>query len=164
MLFRSGKGAETRTTSLFLGREQQQFDLSTSARHKAPMTRSSLLTKGVLAAKAKTLSRGLISIAENAGQSSGYEHQDTLLLSEQAEADAIPDLEIHNNDVRCTHGTAVGHLDEDQRHYLMTRGLSREEATRLMVEGYFDEVLQELPPNLKSTIAPALQSVVEEVL
>ena len=139
-----GEGASARNTILFLAADTQLFDLYTESRHVAPRTFSQILTKGVVNHHAKVLSRGLIRIEENAYGSDGYEKQDTLLLSDEAEADAIPNLEIHNHDVKCSHGSTVGQVDKEKLFYLMSRGLSRKEAERTIVEGYFTPVLEYL--------------------
>ena len=99
------------------------------------------------------MSRGLVKINKNAPGSNGYETQDALLLSNKAEADAIPNLEINNNDVKCSHGSTVGQVDEDKLFYLMTRGLTKDEASQKIVEGYFTPVLDMFhDPNIKEQV------------
>jgi len=135
------EGASTNNRILFLCNGTQQYDLYTAALHNAPHTSSDMVTKGVLNHQAKALSRGLVKIGEHASGSNGYETQDALLLSDEAEADAIPNLEIHNHDVKCSHGSTVGQVDAEKLFYLMSRGLNEEEAKQKIVEGYFTPVL-----------------------
>ena len=99
--------------------------------HNAKNTTSKIITKGVLNNKSKALSRSLVKIKENAPKSNGYEKQEALLLSENAEADAIPYLEIDNNDVKCSHSSAVGQIDKDVLFYMMSRGLNESEAKKI---------------------------------
>src|SRR3989344_1957558 len=138
----AGQGSNISNTVIFLASDSQKFDIYTASIHKAPQTVSNILTKGVLNNEAKALSRGLVKIEENAFNSNGYEKQEALLLSDKAEADAIPNLEIHNHDVRCTHGSTIGQIDKEKIFYLMSRGLNEEEAKKQIVEGYFLPVLE----------------------
>jgi len=139
-----GDGAKTNNWGIFFGSDDQQFDLSSTTRHEAPHTVCDMLTKGVLNDKAKTLYQGLIKIESNAFGSNGYQKEDTLLLSQEAEADSIPNLEIDNNDVRCTHGAAIGQVDKNKLFYMQTRGISEEEGKRKIVEGFFEPMIQQI--------------------
>ena len=118
------------------------YDLYTSSLHNAKNTTSKIITKGVLNNESKALSRSLVKIKENAPKSNGYEKQEALLLSKNAEADAIPYLEIDNNDVKCSHSSAVGQIDKDVLFYMMSRGLNKSEAKKKIVEGYFSPILE----------------------
>ena len=149
-----GKGAATNSYGIFLGSKEQQFDLYAEAIHAAEETKSDILMKGALKDKAKALYRGLIKIEPVAAKSDGYQKEEVLLLSEDAEADAIPNLEIKNEDVRCTHGASIGKIDDEKLFYLMSRGLSRREAEKLIVEGFFDSLLQKV--NIQNEIKSIL--------
>lgn len=135
------QGSSSKITTLFSGNENQRYDIYTASIHGAPNTSSDIVSKGVLNQKAKALSRGLVKIESNAAESSGYEQQDCMLLSKDAEADAIPNLEIDNNDVKCSHGSTVGQIDQEQVFYLRSRGLTEEQAKQKIIEGYFTPVL-----------------------
>ena len=155
-------GAESNNTVLFLGSDNQQYDIYTSSLHNAKNTTSKIITKGVLNNESKALSRSLVKIKENAPKSNGYEKQEALLLSENAEADAIPYLEIDNNDVKCSHSSAVGQIDKEKIFYLMSRGLNKSEAKKKIVEGYFSPILEllsnkELKSNINKKINNALR-------
>src|SRR5262249_54478216 len=106
---------------------------------------SDLLFKGVLTDKARSVYSGLIRVHPHAQKTDAYQQNRNLLLSRTARADSIPNLEIGANDVRCTHGATVGQVDEDEVFYIMCRGLTREDATRLIVEGFIDSQIEELP-------------------
>ncbi len=139
--FLRGKNAATNNYGLFLGNQDQQFDLYSAAIHEAEDTKSDILMKGILKDKAKSLYRGLVKINEKAANSDGYQKEEVLLLSEEAEADVIPNLEIDNGNVRCSHGASIGNIDKEKLFYLMSRGLDKEAAVKLIVEGFFDSLL-----------------------
>ena len=134
----SGAGAETYVHGLFFAAGEQRFDLHQDAYHLAPETKSDMHIRGVLAGKAHVLSRGLIKVDEKAPRSNGYQRQEALLLSQEARADALPVLEIGNNDITCSHGATIGQLDAERVFYLMSRGLPEEKAVRALVEGFFE--------------------------
>jgi len=136
------EGAKGTIKVLFFANEKQRFDIYTAHDHKARNTYSDILTKGAVDNDAKALSRGLVKIESNAFGSNGYEKQDVLLLSDTAEADAIPNLEIDNYDVKCSHGSTIGQVDANKLFYLMARGIDKENAVKLIVEGYFTPVLE----------------------
>lgn len=155
------EGAASKNTVLYLARNNQKYDIFTSSRHDAPKTTSDIFTRGVLNDQAKALSRGLVRIGVTAAGSNGYEKQDALLLSEKAEADAIPNLEINNHDVKCSHGSTVGPVDPEKMFYLMSKGLQKKEAQQLIVEGYFTPVIEAftdeaLKEKVRETIHEAL--------
>ncbi|MCC6650418.1 MAG: SufD family Fe-S cluster assembly protein, partial [Candidatus Eisenbacteria bacterium] len=127
------------------GDQRQHFHLHTLQRHLKPNCTSDLLIKGCLKDKARSVYQGLIQVAEGAQQTNAYQANRNLLLSDQARADSIPGLEILANDVRCTHGATLGHVDDEHLFYLMARGLPRAEAERLVVEAFFEPVLERIP-------------------
>lgn len=135
------EGATIQVSGINFGRQEQTFDLHYSMIHSAKNTSSNMLMKGVLDGKAKCVLRGLVKIAKNCSGCRGYQKEDTLLLSESAESDLLPKLEIDNDDVKCSHGSTVTHLDSEKMFYLMSRGLGEEEAKRKIVEGFVSEVL-----------------------
>lgn len=137
----AGPGADARLSGLFFGEGDQHFDYHTLQEHNAPYTQSDLLLKGALQGTSRSAFEGLIRIAKQAQRSNAYQVNRNLLLSHQAKADSVPMLEIEANDVRCTHGVSVGQLDEEQRFYLLSRGLPPEIAERLLIEGFFEPVI-----------------------
>jgi len=134
--------------------------LYTKAVHFAPHTESNLFTRGVVNGTARALSRGLIAIKSNASASKGYEKQDALILSEEAEADAIPNLEIENYDVKCSHGSSVGQIDPESMYYLMSRGLSEDDAKKLIIMGYFQPVMELLDGGERTELESVLQRAI----
>lgn len=140
-----GQGANAALLGFFFGDGKQHFDQHTFQNHILDHATSDLLYKGALKDNAKSVFRGLIRVNPNAQRSDAYQVNRNLLLSQHSRADSIPELEIEANDVRCTHGATVGPIDEDQVFYLMARGIERPEAERLIVEGFFDPLLQKIP-------------------
>jgi len=139
-----GDGAQTNNHGIFFGSKNQQFDLVANSIHNAPHTTSDIFTKGALTGSGRCLYRGLVKINKNAFGSNGYQKEDTLLLSEDAAADSIPNLEIDNNDVRCTHGASIGKIDMEKMFYLQSRGLNEGQATKEYVKGFFEQLIQKI--------------------
>ena len=140
-----GPGANSDMLGLYFGDDSQHFDHNTSQDHLAPNTSSDLLYKGALDAASRAVFRGIIKVHPQAQKTDAYQTNRNLLLSDDARADSLPNLEIQADDVKCSHGATVGQLDEESRFYLMSRGLSREQAERLVVMGFLGEVLSRLP-------------------
>jgi Fe-S cluster assembly protein SufD len=140
-----GPGANSDMLGLYFGDDSQHFDHNTSQDHVAPDTASNLLYKGALDHSSRSVFRGIIRVHPKAQKTDAYQTNRNLLLSDQARADSLPNLEIQANDVRCSHGATVGQLDAESRFYLMSRGLTREQAERLVVMGFLGEVLSRLP-------------------
>ena len=141
----NGPGAQAFVHGFMFGDERQHFHLHTLQRHLRDHCTSDLLIKCCLKDHARSVYQGLIQVSEGAQRTDAYQANRNLLLSDTARADSIPGLEILANDVRCTHGATIGHVDEEQMHYLRTRGLPRLDAQRLIVEGFFVPVLDRIP-------------------
>jgi Fe-S cluster assembly protein SufD len=140
-----GPGAQAFVHGFMFGDDRQQFHLHTLQRHLADHCTSDLLIKGCLKDHARSVYQGLIQVAEGAQRTDAYQANRNLVLSDTARADSIPGLEILANDVRCTHGATIGNVDAEQMYYLMARGLPRNEAQRLIVEGFFTPVIDRIP-------------------
>jgi Fe-S cluster assembly protein SufD len=140
-----GAGANSDMLGLYFGEDDQHFDHNTRQDHRAPASKSDLLYKGALDEHARAVFRGIIKVHRGAQQTDAYQTNRNLLLSEDARADSLPNLEIEADDVRCSHGATVGQLDSEHLFYLMSRGLSRSQAERLVVMGFLGEVLSRLP-------------------
>jgi Fe-S cluster assembly protein SufD len=141
----AGPGARAYVHGFMFGDQTQHFHLHTLQRHQKDHCTSDLLIKGCLKDTARSIYQGLIQVSEGAQRTDAYQANRNLLLSDTARADSIPGLEILANDVRCTHGATIGHVDPEQLYYLMARGLPRAEAQRLIVEGFFAPVLDRIP-------------------
>ncbi len=138
-------GANSKLFGLNFADGRQHLDYQTRQDHTAPHTESDLLFKGVVLDRARTVFRGVLHLRKEAQQTNAYQATHNLLLSPKARADALPILEIEADDVRCKHGSTTGRVDEEQMFYLMSRGLSRQEAQRLIVQGFFETVITEFP-------------------
>ncbi len=138
-------GATARVSGFYFTDDHQHLDHDTQQNHLAPYTTSDLLYKGALTARSRSVWQGMIYVAPGAIGTDGYQANRNLILSSQARADSIPGLEIKADDVRCTHGATVGKVDPEQLFYLMTRGIPEPEALRLIVEGFFDPIMQRIP-------------------
>jgi Fe-S cluster assembly protein SufD len=140
-----GPGARSDMLGLYFAQKSQHFDHNTRQDHKVPHATSDLLYKGALYDKTRAIFRGIIKVFPKAQRTDAYQTNRNLLLSDRAEATSLPNLEIEADDVRCSHAATVGHLDQEELFYIMTRGVSRREAERLVVFGFFGEVLDRLP-------------------
>lgn len=140
-----GEGAIGKMSGYYFTDGDQHLDHDTQQNHNAPHTTSDLLFKGALKDRSRSVWQGMIYVAPGAQKTDGYQANRNLVLSKAARADSIPGLEIMADDVRCTHGATVGRLEEEHIFYLMSRGLDRRGAERLVVDGFFDPILQRIP-------------------
>ncbi|MDD5468101.1 MAG: Fe-S cluster assembly protein SufD [Anaerolineales bacterium] len=140
-----GQGATGRMSGFYFTDGVQHLDHDTQQNHLAPHTTSDLLFKGALKDRSRSVWQGMIYVAPGAQKADGYQANRNLTLSANARADSIPGLEILADDVRCTHGATVGKMDSDQVFYLRSRGIPYREAERLIVEGFFDPIMQRIP-------------------
>jgi Fe-S cluster assembly protein SufD len=158
----TGQGGTTRQIALYYADGGQMHDFRTLQDHVAPKTNSDLLFKGAVQDHAKSVYTGLIKIRHDARGSAAFQTNRNLTLSEGAWAESVPNLEIETNDVKCSHASTVGPIDEEQRFYLESRGIPPDIAERLVVLGFFDEVLDQLPvgplaTRLRSAVSAKLQ-------
>lgn len=140
-----GEGSTGRMSGFYIAGGTQHFDHDTQQNHRAPNTTSDLLFKGALTGRSRSVWQGMIYVAPGAQKTDGYQANRNLILSRQARADSIPGLEILADDVRCTHGATVGQLEEEPVFYLMSRGLPRPDAERLVVDGFFAPIMRRIP-------------------
>ncbi len=140
-----GQGSTGRMSGFYFIGEGQHLDQDTQQNHMAPDTVSDLLFKGGLVGKSRSVWQGMIYVAPGAQRTDGYQANRNLILTPKARADSIPGLEIQADDVRCTHGATVGQLEEEPIFYLMSRGLPRKEAERLVIDGFFAPVMERIP-------------------
>jgi Fe-S cluster assembly protein SufD len=140
-----GQGGDAELKAIYFASGEQFFDFHTLQDHQVGNTRSDLLFKGALQDVARTVYAGLIRIEKGAARSDAYQANRNLVLSEHAKATSIPMLEIDNNDVRCTHGATVGPVDPLSMFYLRSRGIPEATAKRMIVQGFFGEVLERIP-------------------
>jgi Fe-S cluster assembly protein SufD len=141
----TGRGATGNLRAAYFGEGEQMLDYRTFQGHVAPDTTSDLLFKGAVSGTSRSVYTGLIHVAKDARGTNAFQTNRNVKLSNGAWAESVPNLEIENNDVRCSHASTVGPIDEDQRFYLESRGVPPEAAERLIVAGFFDEVIAGLP-------------------
>jgi Fe-S cluster assembly protein SufD len=155
----AGPGATSRVTGAYFADADHHLDYDTFQEHMAPNTESDFAFKGALRDTATAVWRGMIRVERDAQKTNAYQECRNLMLSPTAHAVPIPGLEILANDVRCTHGATVGRVDREQLFYLMARGLPRAEAERLIVRGFFQDVLDriELDP-VREAVTSALEA------
>lgn len=159
-----GRGATGDLTAAFFGDGDQTLDYRTFQDHVAPDTTSNLLFKGAVSDRSRSVYTGLIRVGKGARGTNAFQTNRNLKLSEDAWAESIPNLVIENNDVHCSHASAVGPIDEEQRFYLESRGVPTTQAERLIVAGFFAEVLDQLEagdlrPRLDDVVGRKLQAV-----
>jgi len=140
-----GPGASSEMLGLIFGHNGQHYDLHTLQEHRAPHTLSDLLYKNAVKDHARSIFSGMIRVHQGAQKTNAFQANRNLILSAGAKADSIPNLEIMANDLRCTHGSATSRLHEEHLFYLMSRGLRRIDAVRMVVEGFFAELVDRIP-------------------
>jgi len=152
-----GRGATGNLLAVYFGEREQTLDFRTFQDHVAPDTTSNLLFKGAVGGHSRSVYTGLIKVEKTARGTNAFQTNRNIKLSEHAWAESVPNLEIENNDVRCSHASTVGPIDPEQRFYLEGRGVPPVVAERLIVAGFFDEVLDQLPvPGVAAVIASAI--------
>lgn len=151
-------GGTIKVSGFYFADEKQHFDHDTQQNHNAANTTSDLLYKGAITDHAYSVWQGMIYVAPGAQKTDGYQANRNLLLCKTARADSIPGLEIKADDVRCTHGATVGKIDAEQEFYLQSRGMPPEMAKRLIVEGFFEPVMDRIPfEGVKERFRDAIQ-------
>jgi Fe-S cluster assembly protein SufD len=141
----TGRGAKGELLAAFFGDGDQTLDFRTFQDHIGADTTSDLLFKGALAGRSRSVYTGLIHVGKDARGTNAFQTNRNLKLSDDAWAESVPNLEIENNDVRCSHASTVSPVDAEQRFYLESRGVPTQEAERLIVAGFFDDVLRRMP-------------------
>jgi Fe-S cluster assembly protein SufD len=135
-----GQGANAQVNGVLFTTKRQHLAYFTRQDHVAPHTRSDLLYRGGLKGSSRIVWKGMIRVEKDAQRTDAYQKNDNLVLSDAARADSIPGLEIEANDVRCTHGATAGRVDEDMVFYSQARGVPKNDAIRMIVEGFFADV------------------------
>ena len=152
-----GRGAHAQVNGVMFTEGRQQLVYNTLQHHSAPDCRSDLLYKGALQDRSRLVWRGMIKVDKIAQKTDGYQRNDNLMLSREARSDSIPGLEIEADNVRCTHGATSGRVDEEQIFYAQARGLSADEAARLVVAGFFQQVFDRI------TIGPVREALARAI-
>ena len=147
-------GATCRLDGCYLGRNRQHIDNTTDIRHAAPETTSSETYKGVLDEQAHGVFQGRITVQPHAQKIDGHQLNKTILLSDRAEMDTKPELEIYADDVKCSHGATIGELDENAVFYLRARGIGLAEARQMLVEGFIEDLIGAVDDPARSRSLP----------
>jgi Fe-S cluster assembly protein SufD len=142
----AGSGVDSHLNSLAIASQDQEIDQRTRQLHLAPHSHSRLLFKNALQDNARTIFSGMIEVAKDAQNTDAFQTNRNLLLDDTAEANSLPGLEILANDVKCSHGATTGQIDPEQLYYMRTRGISQKLARKLLVYGFFEEILESIPP------------------
>ena len=140
----NGDGSETQIVGTFFGHEDQHLDINARVWHQAEHTTADLVTRGVLDDVARSVYEGVQDVGEDAWNTSSYQRENTLMLSDDAEADASPKLIIHNHDTEASHSATVGQVDAEDLFYLESRSIDSRVARNMLVEGFFVPVLEEI--------------------
>jgi Fe-S cluster assembly protein SufD len=152
-----GESGTSMLRAAFIGRDDQMLDFRTLQDHRAPRTTSDLLFMGAVADHSHSVYSGLIRVRRGAVRSDAMQTNHNLVLDEGAHADSVPNLDIEENDVKCSHGSTVGPVDEDQRYYLESRGVEPDTAERLIIAGFFENIADQVPiAGTRSMIGRAL--------
>jgi Fe-S cluster assembly protein SufD len=140
-----GESGSSKLRAAYIGRDDQMLDFRTLQDHRAAKTTSDLLFMGAVADRSHSVYSGLIRMRRGAVRSDAMQTNHNLVLDEGAHADSVPNLDIEENDVRCSHASTVGPVSEDQLYYLESRGVDPEVAERLIVAGFFDDIASQVP-------------------
>jgi len=154
-----GIGSNARMSGFFFADKDQLFDLDTQQNHNAPRTVSDLLFKGAAKDNARTVWQGMIKSLPDMQKIDGYQVCRNLILDKNVRMDAIPGLEIEADDVKCSHAATFGTLEEHIIFYLMSRGITRPQAQLMVIDGFFDELLQRVPfERVRERLQQAIES------
>lgn len=158
-----GPGGQVQVNGVLFTEEKQHISYQTLQHHQSPSCRSDFLYKAALQDKSRTVWRGMIKVDHEAQKTDGYQRNDNLMLSEECRADSIPGLEIEADDVRCTHGSTSGKVDEELIFYCQARGLTRQEATRMIVTGFFQQIFDRITiESVRDALGHAISQRVRE--
>jgi Fe-S cluster assembly protein SufD len=159
-----GAGANCQVNGVLFAEGKQHVAYHTLQHHAAPSCQSDFLYKAALQDKARTVWRGMIKVDHGAQKTNGYQRNDNLLLSMHSRADSIPGLEINADDVRCTHGSTSGKVDEELIFYAQCRGLTRKEAVRVIVSGFFQQVFDRITiESVRNALSDAIAVRVRDI-
>ncbi len=148
----AGEGSSVRTHGLYFGVDDQHKDMRISLTHASPQASSYALYKGAVRDRARTVFQGLIEVKPEASKTDAYLSNKNLILNDGARADSLPQLKIDTNDVKCSHGSTTGKVNEEEVYYLTARGFSKEEARLLIAQGLFAELIDEAPSFLRDEV------------
>jgi Fe-S cluster assembly protein SufD len=159
----TGENAHAQVNGVMFTEGKQHLSYHTLQHHQAPACKSDLLYKAALQDHSRVVWRGMIKVDKDAQKTDGYQRNDNLMLSDHARADSIPGLEIQADDVRCTHGATTGRVDDEMIFYAQCRGLTRKEAARLIVAGFFQQVFDRITiDSVREALGEAIRRRIRE--
>lgn len=158
-----GQGANAKLQGIYFADQHQHFDQRTIQHHESPDATSNLLYKGAVKDRAHSIYQGLIKVFPDAQKTDAYQANKNLVLNDHARADSIPSLEIEADDVRCSHGSTVGCVSEDEIFYLRSRGIPYKEAKKIIVSGFFEDILIHVPHDLQLKLRLAIETELESI-
>jgi Fe-S cluster assembly protein SufD len=159
----TGPYADVQVNGVMFTEGKQHLVYNTLQHHQQPHCTSDLLYKGALQDKSRLVWRGMIKVDKDAQKTDGYQRDDNLILAGSARVDSIPGLEIEADDVKCSHGATCGRVDDEQVFYAMARGLTRREAVRMIVAGFFQQVFDRITiPSVRNALGDAIRRRVRE--
>jgi Fe-S cluster assembly protein SufD len=151
-----GDHAQSFMHNIIIDNAKSEYNIYAISEHEGKNTYSLMQGRGILR-HAKAIMRGLVKINDHADNSNGYQKSDIMLLENDARAITIPDLEIHNDNVKCTHGSSISRPDAEKTFYLQSRGLSKEESEKIIVDGFNEKIIASVPQDMQETIREIIQ-------
>jgi Fe-S cluster assembly scaffold protein SufB len=152
------EGSESNFLSVVFGNDKENYEIENSVVHNGSESKSNMIVRAVLNDQSKILQTGLVKVSKGAKNCEGYQKSDSILLSEDAYVESVPNLEIENNEVQCSHGATISQVDKDKLFYLMSRGLSEKEAKKSIIEGFFEPVIKEFDNSLRDELVKKLEN------
>ncbi|HLC58063.1 MAG TPA: SufD family Fe-S cluster assembly protein [Candidatus Nanoarchaeia archaeon] len=151
-----GENSELNSYAMLLGDGEQVFDLRASSAHLAQNTKSNMLVKSILNGRARLTHQGLVRINKGSASCQGYQRSEAIMLSDEAEISTIPNLEIGNNEVSCTHAATISQVPEDKLFYLKSRGIPESQAVSLVLQGFLSRIFESIPEKEKHQVYSAI--------
>lgn len=160
----NGVKSRCNSFSIVFGDKNKDFNIDSRVVHKGNESKSDMFARIVLTEKSRALFNGLVRVNKKAVNCEGYQKSEVILLSDDAYAEAVPNLEIENNDVKCTHGATISYIDNDKLFYMISRGIDERTAKKIIVEGFFDPFINyieedKLRNEIKDTISKRIETL-----
>ena len=153
-----GEGAELDLKAMYITRGEEKVNFNILVHHRVPGCRSTQLVKGIAGGNSNVTFNGTIVVAPDAQKTEAFQENHNILLSESAKVETRPQLEIYADDVQCSHGATVGHLDELAQYYMRSRGIPEQEARLLQMVSFLAPVLQHLPSTCRESLTTSVES------
>ena len=155
----NGVNSKCNSFGVIFGDGEKEFNIDNKVIHKGNESKSDMFARIVLTGSSKALYNGLVRVNKNAVKCEGYQKSEVILLSDKAYAEAIPNLEIENNDVKCSHGATISQIDEDKLFYMTSRGINEKDAKRVIIEGFFEPIIVNID---EDELRDEMQNIISE--